>query len=205
MTALADVLAWLGRADIYVVDQLMGGRLAPGMRVLDAGCGKGRNAELLVRAGLDVHGVDESESAIAHTRARAIELAPSIDPTNFRVAPIESLDFADDTFDAVLCVAALHFARDPEHFDAMIGELWRVLRPGGLWFARLATTISVEDHVTPLGAGRFRMGDGTERFLVDEATLLARTEALRGELVGPLKTTNVQNRRAMTTWVARKG
>ena len=104
----------------------------------------------------------------------------------------------------MLSSAVLHFARDQAHFQAMVHEMWRVLAPGGLLFARLATSISIERHLErPIG--RVRLPDGSDRFVVDEETLLSLTDALGGRLLDPLKTTNVQNQRAMTTWVVGKG
>jgi tellurite methyltransferase len=63
----------------------------------------------------------------------------------------------------------------------------------------------MEERFTPLGGRRFRLLDGSDRFLVDEAYLLDLTSALGGDLLDPLKTTVVQNLRCMTTWVLRKG
>jgi len=203
VTTLDEVLAWLGTTDVYVLDQVMRLRLRPPMRVLDVGCGGGRNAELLLRAGFDVHGVDVSEKEVERARRRAAEAAPHAPASQFRQGAIETLPYPDAHFDAVVCVAVLHFARDRAHFDAMVAELRRVVRPGGLLFARLATTIGVESLVRPLGGGRWRMGDGDERFLVDEAALVGLTARIGGELADPLKTTIVQGRRAMTTWVVR--
>jgi tellurite methyltransferase len=82
----------------------------------------------------------------------------------------------------------------------MLEEMWRVLAPGGFFFARLATTIGIEDRVKPLGGGRFTLPDSSDRFLVNETFLLEATEHLGGTLLDPLKTTNVQNLRCMTTW-----
>jgi len=53
-------------------------------------------------------------------------------------------------------------------------------------------------------ANVYRIGDGSEWFLVDEAVLLNMTEQMSGLLVDPLKTTIVQDYRCMTTWVVRK-
>jgi tellurite methyltransferase len=84
-----------------------------------------------------------------------------------------------------------------------VDEAWRVLAPGGLFFARLATSIGIERLLaTPMG--RVRLPDGSDRFVVDEATLLETTARLGGSLADPIKTTNVQNQRCMTTWVATK-
>jgi tellurite methyltransferase len=193
-----------GDIDIYLFDQLLKGRFDTVSRVLDAGCGGGRNVRFLLAHGFDVFGVDQDPSAVASVRALAARLAPHVPATQFEVAPVERMPWADESVDAVLSSAVLHFARDETHFDAMIAEMWRVLRPGGLFFARLASTIGLEAPVELLNGRRARLPDGSERFVVDEAMLLRLTDALGGQLLDPLKTTNVQNQRAMTTWCLRK-
>jgi tellurite methyltransferase len=97
----------------------------------------------------------------------------------------------------------LHFARDERDFAAMLREMWRVLSPGGLFFARLASSIGLE-HQLPATTGRMRLPDGSERFVADERMLLEWTTTLGGRLADPLKTTNVQNLRCMTTWAIEK-
>jgi hypothetical protein len=106
----------------------------------------------------------------------------------------------------VIASAVLHFARDDEQFDAMLEGCWRLLAPGGVFFCRLASTIGFENRVQPLDAGqhRFRLPDGTDRYLADEDSLLRHTRRLGGRLLDPIKTTVVQDQRAMTTWVVRK-
>jgi SAM-dependent methyltransferase len=198
------VLLWLDRIDVYLLDQVMKRRLRPGMSLLDAGCGGGRNLGFFLRSGYEVFGVDEEASAVAAVRARAAELAPRLPAENFRAEPVEATSFADAAFDAVIANAVLHFARDEAHFGAMLDECRRVLRPGGLFFARLASSIGIEDRVRPIGGRRHRLPDGTERFLVDEATLIAETERFGGRLVEPIKTVNVQGARCMTTWCLTK-
>jgi SAM-dependent methyltransferase len=148
--------------------------------------------------------VDADERAVDAARRLAARLAPDAPGDRFAVAPVEAMPFADASFDVVILSAVLHFARDPAHWAAMTDEAWRVLRPGGLWFARLASDVGLEGRVRPLGDGRFALPDGTERFLVDEALLVAETARLGGTLLDPLKTTVVQGMRAMTTWVARR-
>ena len=192
-----------GNIDIYVFDQLLRGRIAPGMRVLDAGCGGGRNLVYLLRNGFDVSGNDADAGAIAQVRALAESLAPGR-AHDFRVEPIERTSFADASFDAVIASAVLHFAHDATHFEAMLRQLWRVLKPGGVFFARLASTIGIESDVTALGHGRFRLPDGSDRFLVDAATIESWTRTLGGSLLDPIKTTVVHDQRSMTTWVARR-
>ena len=182
-----------GNIDIYLFDQILRGRIAPGMRIFDAGCGGGRNLVYLAREGYEIYAVD------ADPRAR-----PPVPPDHFRAEPVEQHSFPDAFADVAISSAVLHFARDEEHFHAMLRGSWRVLKPGGLFFCRLASTIGIEAQVKPLGGRRFLLPDGSERFLVDEAMLMRLTSELGGELADPLKTTVVQNQRSMTTWVVRR-
>ena len=191
-----------GQIDIYVFDQLLRGNITPQMRLLDAGCGFGRNLVYLLRAGCNITAIDASPEAVAHVRALAAELAHTLPATNFRISTIEHLDAPTSSFDAVLCNSVLHFARDEAQFLAMIEELWRVLAPGGLLFIRLGSRIGMDFE--PLENGLYQIGDGSAWFLVDEETLLDLTEHLNAILVDPLKTTIVQDYRCMTTWVLRK-
>ncbi|MEO8076085.1 MAG: class I SAM-dependent methyltransferase, partial [Acidobacteriota bacterium] len=175
-----------------------------GMRIVDAGCGGGRNLVYLLRNGFDVSGIDADRGAIESVRALAARLAPHLPARNFLVEPIEAMSVPDGCADLVIASAVLHFAADEAQFDAMIASLWRVLAPGGLLFARLASTIGIADRVRPVGGRRFLLPDGSERYLVDESTLLQITARLGGELFDPIKTTVVQDQRAMTTWVVGK-
>lgn len=193
-----------GQIDIYLFDQILRRRIAPPMRVLDAGCGFGRNLVYLLRTGFEVFAVDADADAVTEVRRLAALLAPGLPPGNIRQERIEDLTCPDASADVIICSAVLHFARDAAQFDAMLASIWRVLAPSGLFFCRLASSIGMTDRVRPLGGGRFRLPDGTDRYLVDEPTLVQRTRELGGALLDPLKTTLVQDQRAMTTWVVRK-
>ncbi len=193
-----------GAIDVYVFDQLLRGNVAPGMRVFDAGCGGGRNLVYLMQAGFEVSGIDRDPRAVEATRGLARRYAPHLPADAFRVESLEDSTFPDACADVVLCNAVLHFARDHDHFDAELDGAWRLLAPGGLFFARLASSIGIEDSVRPLVSGRCVQPDGSEAYLVDLDRLLAATARLGGELVDPIKTTNVQGLRCMTTWVVRR-
>ncbi len=191
-----------GQIDIYVFDQILRGNIAPGMTVLDAGCGYGRNLVHLLREGCEVFAVDANPEGVEHVRQLAGLIAPGLAAENFRVAAIEAMPFADGFADVVICNSVLHFARDEKHFLAMVEELWRVVRPGGMLFCRLGSRIGMEfervrGHI-------YRIGDGSEWFLVDEAVLIQMTRQMNGVMVDPMKTTIVQDYRCMTTWVVRK-
>jgi tellurite methyltransferase len=202
---MGDLDLQFGQIDIYLFDQLLRGRLKPGMRVLDAGCGSGRNLVYLLQSGYDVFGADSNVDAVESVRALAATLAPHLPGANFRAEPVEEMSFPDAFADAVICSAVLHFASDERQFEAMVAEMWRVLRPGGLMFCRLASAIGMESRVRQTVGRRYLLPDGTERFLVDEALLVELTQRLGGSFLDPLKTTIVQNQRCMTTWVVRKG
>jgi len=191
-----------GQIDIYVFDQILRGNIGGGMRVLDAGCGFGRNLVYLLRAGAEIYALDASAEGVGHVRALARELQPGLPDENFRVGAIEKMPFADGFADAVICNSVLHFARDEQHFFQMVAELWRVLRPGGMLFCRLGSRIGMEFE--RVRGNIYRVGDGSEWFLVDERVLLEMTRQMNAVLVDPLKTTVVQDFRCMTTWVVRK-
>jgi tellurite methyltransferase len=194
-----------GQIDIYLFDQILRGRIAPGFRIFDAGCGSGRNLVYFLREGYEVFGVDADPRAIEGMHRLAASLAPSLPKENFRVEAIETTSFPNALADVLLSSAVLHFARDDDHFLAMLCSTWRVLKPGGLLFCRLASSIGMEHQMKPIAGRRFLLPDGSERYLVDEALLVKLTQELGGQLVDPLKTTVVQNQRCMTTWVVRKG
>lgn len=193
-----------GDIDIYLFDQLLRGRLDSSRTLLDAGCGAGRNLVYLLRAGRDVYGIDRDPGVIARVQALRAELAPELPQENFVTGELDALPWPVESMDAVLCSAVLHFATDEIHFGCMLGEMWRVLRPGGLFFARLASVIGLEAPVALNENRRGLLPDGTERFLVDEELLMRWTGRLGGTLVDPIKTTNVHNQRCMTTWVLQK-
>jgi ubiquinone/menaquinone biosynthesis C-methylase UbiE len=192
-----------GDIDIYLFDQILRGRFDRRRRVLDAGCGDGRNLIYLLQHGFECYGVDSEPSAIDLARRTASRLAPGLPPTNFGVADLTRLPHADRSMDAVVCSAVLHFATDEAHFTGMVNEMWRVLSSGGLLFTRLASNIGLEDVIGPAGR-RARLPDGTDRFIVDETMLVRLTDRLGGRLADPIKTTNVQGKRCMTTWCALK-
>jgi SAM-dependent methyltransferase len=201
---MRDLQAEFGNIDIYLFDQLLKGRIAAGDKVLDAGCGSGRNAYYLLTQGVEVYGVDTNPVAVAGLRELAAAHGGAGDDAHFRVEPLDALTFTDAAFDVVICSAVLHFARDDAHFEGMMRELWRVLRPGGLFFARLASSIGMETQMRRLDGRRFALPDGSERYLVDEPQLMSLMAALGGQLLDPLKTTVVSGQRAMTTMVVRK-
>jgi tellurite methyltransferase len=199
----AELRSQLGEIDIYLFDQLLKGRFDRRPRVLDAGCGDGRNLTYFLRRGFACFGVDRDSVALEQARRLAATLAPDLPLENFRVAAIESLPWGDASVDAVICSAVLHFASDEGQFGRMLQEMWRVLAPDGVFFSRLASSIGLEDRLDRV-RGRVRLPDGSERFVVDELLLQEWTARLGARMLEPIKTTNVQHQRCMTTWCLQK-
>ena len=193
-----------GNIDIYLFDQLLKGTYSNCNKILDAGCGSGRNLFYLLQTGCDLYAIDPDAEAIMAVQQLAKAIAPGIPSGNFKVANAGKLPFKKHTFDLVISSAVLHFAQNRQHFDAMLRSMWRVLKPGGYFFARLASDIGIETLVIPLGNGRYLLPDGSERYLVNEQLLLNYAVELKGILHEPIKTTNVQNLRCMTTWCMQK-
>lgn len=193
-----------GNIDIYLFDQLLKGTYDTCKKVLDAGCGSGRNLVYFLRNGYDVYGVDPNPDAVSAVRQLSKTLSYTNPTENFVTATAEELPFESNSFDLIISSAVLHFAHSPAHFHDMVHSMWRVLKPGGYLFVRLASDIGIETLVQPLGNGRYLLPDGSERFLASQQLLLQYTERLHARLHEPIKTTNVHNLRCMTTWCLQK-
>ena len=193
-----------GEIDIYLFDQILKERFPVNTKILDAGCGSGRNIVYFLRSGYEVFAVDEDPAAVEYVRFLAEMLNPTLPKENFQLSSVEKMPFPNESFDAVISSAVLHFAADERQFFQMLEEMWRVLKTGGLFFARLASTIGIEDKVKLIKNRIYLLPDGSERFLADEELLNSAVMRLGGIWIEPLKTTNVQNLRCMSTWVLAK-
>ena len=106
-------------------------------RELEVGCGQGSFAERVQRElGADVVAVDQSERMVELTRARGVDA---------RVADVQDLPFDDAEFDAVAALWMLYHVQD---VDRAVGEVARVLRPGG----RFAAVTNAVDHLLEMWA-----------------------------------------------------
>jgi SAM-dependent methyltransferase len=103
---------------------------------LDLGCGVGRHALFLAAAGLAVDAIDGSPVGIAEAGKSAAALGLAI---NLREAPADALPFADGAFDYVLSWNVIYHGN---HGDVgrRLAEIWRVLKPGGLYQGTMLPT-----------------------------------------------------------------
>ncbi len=197
-SGMEDKIGSLRGVDIYLLDQIFKNRIPINGKILDAGCGGGRNTQWLIENGYDVTGIDINPSAVESFKSIVGDESKALH------GDLSELPFDDQQFDVVLCVAVLHFSDSTSGFQQMMTELGRVLAPGGMFFARLATDIGIEQLVRPVGDRVYMLPDGSQRYLANEEMLHAETHRMNGRLLEPIKTTNVQNLRCMTTWVVRK-
>ncbi len=195
---------YFGDIDIYLFDQLLKGRFDDCRTVLDVGCGSGRNLIYFLRNGFDVYGIDPDPSAINRVQKLSSALKSGLPSAHFHIGVAENLPYSKDFFDLIICSAVLHFAKDRNHFEQMLNSMWNVLKPGGYLFVRLASSIGIEHLIKDTGKGTWLLPDGSVRYLLDEKALLEYTSELGGVLFEPIKTTNVQNLRCMTTWCLQK-
>lgn len=194
-----DLKQTIGNTDIYLLDQIMKKRYMLGNKILDAGCGNGRNIHWFYTNNFDIWGVDRDPQSIKRVK----ELYPKI-VRNFKIAQLTRLPFTENLFDHIFCSAVLHFAISKKHFQEMFTELARVLKPGGSIFVRMASDIGIENKITFIENGIYKLGDGTDRFLLTRKLLQEVMETHSLSFFEPLKTTNVDDLRCMSTLVLQK-
>jgi SAM-dependent methyltransferase len=105
------------------------GRLTPGERVLDVGCGAGTDtlvAAQMVAPDGHVTGIDMTPEMLVRARAATVELGA--ENVAFVEGEVEQMPFADESFDVVISNGVIDLIPDK---DAVFSELFRVLRPGG--------------------------------------------------------------------------
>jgi SAM-dependent methyltransferase len=164
---IAELNLLLGNVDIYLLDQILKGRFTKEMKILDAGCGEGRNAVYFVNQGYQIFGIDPNEIAIQYCRYAAKSLNPEFDSHRFQVGRLEQIPFHAGAFDVVICSAVLHFAKSVDNFFKMIAEVHRTLKPGGIFWFRMCTGFGgILDQSTSLGEGKYILPDGSERFVL---------------------------------------
>jgi tellurite methyltransferase len=195
-----SIAALLGNTDIYLIDQLMKGQYAAGDKILDAGCGGGRNMYWFLQNNFDIYGVDSSEVAIINLKNKYLDLPPE----KLQISLIEKLPFQDQFFDHVISSAVLHFAESIAHFKEMIKEMYRVLKKGGTLFIRMTSDIGIEDKVKLLSNGNYHVPDGSMRFLLTKKILSEVMEEFNFSFLEPLKTVNVDDVRCMSTLLLEK-
>ena len=157
----------LGNVDNYLLDQLLKGRFIKDMKILDVGCGEGRNAVYFLQKDYSIFGIDPNEVAIQYCRYLAKTINPETDIHRFQIGDGAAIPFHAPAFDAVISSAVLHFAEGHAHFWKMIEEIHRVLKPGGIFWMRMCTSLgNILEESQHLGEGIYALPDGSERYVL---------------------------------------
>lgn len=175
-------------------------RYNPSDKILDAGCGEGRNMHWFLQNDLEIYGVDANETAIAQLKSAN----PDLPIERLQIAAVENLPFSDNYFNHIISSAVLHFASNTQHFKAMLAEMVRVLKPNGSLFIRITSDIGIENKVRLIEAGVYIIPDGSKRFLLTKTLLAECMQENNLSFLEPFKTVNVDDLRCMSTLVLRK-
>jgi SAM-dependent methyltransferase len=194
----------LGNVDLYLLDQLLKGRFNQNMKILDVGCGEGRNAVYFLHKNYPIFGIDPNEVAIQYCRFLAKSIQPETDIHRFQVGDGAAIPFHEAAFDAVLSSAVLHFAEGHAHFWKMIAEIHRVLQPGGIFWMRMCTGFGkILEESLELGEGRFALPDGSERYVLQPQGL-GELEGMGFRFLESPKTVHVLGQREMGVFLMEK-
>jgi ubiquinone/menaquinone biosynthesis C-methylase UbiE len=195
-----DISTLLGNTDIYLIDQIMKGRYKKGELILDSGCGPGRNLHWFLINGFDIYGIDSNPVFITDI----LQKNKSLPPGRFQISVVEATLFGDNFFDHIISSAVLHFAKNTDHFFAMMNEMIRVLKPGGSLFIRMTSDIGIETIVKPIAEGIYLIPDGSRRFLLTRSLLSQILDQYPVSYLEEFKTVNVNDVRCMSTMVLSK-
>lgn len=202
--SISELNHLLGNIDIYLLDQILKARFDQGFKILDAGCGEGRNLIYFVRNGYKVWGIDKNSDAIQMLKYLIKSINKEYPLDRFISGKIDSMPYLNHEFDAIISSAVFHFAENKSHFFSMLGETVRVLKPGGILFIRMATDVGMEDQIKPMGDGKFIMPDDSIRYLLTKQQLQEVVNTFEMEFIEPFKTVIVDNKRCMSTIVLKK-
>ncbi|MER5739735.1 MULTISPECIES: class I SAM-dependent methyltransferase [unclassified Streptomyces] len=139
---------------------------------LDLGCGGGRNTLALLDRGFDVLSVDLHEGMVEATRARTAAYPPG--RVTVRQGGADRIPAEDGRFALAVCYGVLHNAVDRAQWAAVVSELARVLRPGGLLALNTFTSEAL-DPALRAGAedGQYLLPDGVPMVLLPPDEVLA--------------------------------
>ncbi len=200
MKNINSIQQLLGETDIYLADQIMNGRYAFTDKILDAGCGNGRNLHWFLQNNFNCRGIDISEEVISRIQNKYT----NVPAEHFTVSSVEKTTFPKNHFNHILSIAVIHFAKNTDQFNRMLTEMLRIVKPGGSLFIRMTSDIGIENKVELIADGVYLIPDGTKRFLLTKSLLTYCVQQHNLSYLEPLKTVNVNDIRCMSTLVLQK-
>lgn len=181
MNSIQAINNYLGNIDLYLLDNILKGKMDDKRVVLDAGCGEGRNLTYFSNEKFDIYGIDREPLAIKMCQMR-FQACPK---DHFIIGRLNSMPWKDEFFDLVISSAVLHFSASHTEFFQMWAEHTRVTKKGGLLFLRMASKWGLENP-----------GDEFDFYLDDQ--LLQEMLASGWVVAAPVKSVLVENKRSMS-------
>lgn len=175
------------KVDVYLLDQYFKGNFHKQLSILDIGCGKGRNSIPFINNGFNIDLVDPTCNI------------PEEYLNSFEEADIQTYN-PRKKYNFIICNAVLHFCNSTDEFLDDFNRICSWLQPGGVLFIRMTSDFGI-DTQQELGEGRYVLKDGTTRFLLNKELLnkiISNNNLIKVE---PVKTSLVEDLRAMTTLV----
>lgn len=188
----------LGNVDVYVIDQLLKGAIHKEQRLLDAGCGSGRNFSYFANNNFNITGIDPNDEHIRYLKQKHPK-------HNHALIPSSIEDFhPSQLFDYIICNAVLHFAQDHDHFEHLFECLIHLLNENGIVFIRMTTDQGMSD-LNKSETGVHHLPDESTRYLITRSRLSDLCAKHKLSMIAPFKTVLVENWRSMATIVLMKG
>jgi ubiquinone/menaquinone biosynthesis C-methylase UbiE len=203
-TSIKELNHLLGNIDIYLLDQILKSRFQKHFKILDAGCGEGRNLIYFIRNEYQVYGIDKDADSIRMLKHLTKSINKDYPLDRFTSGKVEDLPFTNQEFDAIISNAVLHFAEEKDHFINMFSELDRVLKSNGIFFVRMATDVGMKDKIKSMGNGKFFLPDGSVRFLLTKKLLREIIDQFGYDFIEPFKSVIVDDKRCMSTLMLKK-
>lgn len=184
--------------DLYLLDQVLKGRIPEKSSILDAGCGSGRNFRFFAELGYNITGIDPNVNFIENLKLKFPNYKQKL-----TMASIEGFE-SETKFDFIICNAVLHFAKDHSHFEKMMNALVKLMASGGMLFIRMTTNLGINTSNFEEKNGVFALPDGTFRYLLTEEKIAQITKDYDLKFVDPIKSVLVDNIRSMGVLVLQK-
>ncbi len=128
------------------------------LRILDIGCGAGRNSVPLARAGHTVFGIDVAQGMIEAAHEHAVE-AGVVSRCTFRTGPMDALPLDEQRFDLIVAHGVWNLAESEEIFRAAVAEAARLSRPGTSLFVTTFSRNTLPPEAEPVAGTRFVFTD----------------------------------------------
>ena len=178
--------------DLFLMDLILKGKIPSNARVLDVGCGEGRNGIHFIQQGHEYHGwdIDSSKLKLLEYLAKTFDASHA----HFKIQDIRSAE-ADRFFDFIICSRMLHFAESKVDFLLMWEKLSGQLKRGGILYVSMDSIID-NDLWKKLEHGKIKFPDARIHFALTSDIY---EEIKKGfEEIEPLKTLVYHNKRAQS-------